>query len=96
MKYGKYGITERFVAQQRWAERGGLVEQHEKMADEAVKRNDAEQQRLADIRAVEMYEFDLNMQAWREEHPSVPTEQDMIEAREYIKNAVAMREKARR
>ncbi len=91
----KQRITEEYTTRQEWAERGGLVEQHEELADESVRRNAEEQQRLADLKSGEMYDYDKADRAWRVDHPAIPTEQILKEMRDYIKNAVEQREKGR-
>ena len=86
-------FAKRHTDLQQWAERGGLVEQHEAMADEAVKWHDAEQQRLADLRFADGLQRDAEDRAWRELHPVEPTEDVLKRMREYMKQAVEQREK---
>ena len=91
----KFRITERFESQQQWAESGGLVDQHEAMASDAIKRNDEQQQRLADLRGGEMYEFDILDRAYRDAHPAKISDEEMEKQIAWGKAAVAQWEKGR-
>ena len=89
----KFRITERFTSQQEWAERGGLVQQHEERAQEANAAHEEAMQADADKRSGEMQEYDIIDRAWRAEHPAPVSDEEIAKQLEYIKDAVNQRER---